>query len=58
MHDESQKGEDKTSLKTGNYSQDQSFMSGALFVSLGRFPVDFCGASQLPALPGEDFTFS
>ena len=58
VHNQNQKGEDGTCQKVGKYSQDQSYVSGALFVSLGRFPVDFCGASQLPAWPGENFTFS
>ena len=52
------KGEVRFFLKIGECSQDHSVKCPSLFVSLGRFPHDFCGASQLPALPGEDFTFS
>ena len=52
------KGEVGFFLKIGECSQDDSVNCPSLFVSLGRFPHDFCGASQLPALPGEDFTFS
>ena len=47
--DETLKREDQTSLKIAKYFQDYSYLSGALFVSPGRFPVDFCGTSQVPA---------
>ena len=42
------KGEVGFFLKTEKCSQDHSVKCSSLFVSLGMFPHDFCGASQLP----------
>ena len=42
------KGEVGFFLKTEKRSQDHSVKCPSLFVSLGKFPVDFPGTSQLP----------
>ena len=42
------KGEVGFFLKTEKCSQNHSVKCPSLFVSLGMFPHDFCGASQLP----------